>query len=973
MVSYLYQSALGCDSLVTLKVKTVYFFSEQTVEICSNETYYFGNQYFTETGIYFDTLYTVVLGCDSVIQLNLIVKPACLFKEEATIYGNQMYSWQTQNYKNLPEGEHIFSENLTSMLGCDSIYQLTLNVLAKYETYMKDTTCFGVAYTQHGFNITPSVTGLWLDTLTFRAQADCDSIIYLALWVNNTDTTHITDEICFGATYTRYGFNLVANEVTTLYDTLIVQNRFGCDSVLLLALTVNPDFRSTYEAAICFGERFMRYGFDTLPENIGTLQLQLQQTFYSIKGCDSVISVTLTVNPIYAENYYDTICQGRSYNRYNFNYVDTVFDMAGDFHAVQHLQTINGCDSIRTLYLHINPIYTNLYDTLMVCASELPIRTGNRILFSPNTYLVNYKTACGCDSTVWLTLRVYPPQTLISATICAGEPYQLNGFNIPVDSTLTAGYKEYVQHLIGIVGGCDSTVILQLTVNQVYQENILTTVCLGERFNEFGFDTLPTTAGFMEITKNLTTVAGCDSIVTLQLTVNQSYLTEDTVVICSGATPYQWRGQTYTQTGNYSDLLHTTLGCDSLFVLHLTVNNAYYDTVYAVVCSPATYAWRGQTYTQSGTYNDSFTAVNGCDSLYTLVLTVNPAFVNIENVTICNNESYEWQNHTYTQSGSYYDTLHTVHGCDSLFVLHLTLRSAYLFEEEAYSCGGVAYSWRGHTLTASGIYYDTLNTVSGCDSIYKLALTVYAPMSSLLFATICQGENYLWNGVEYTQSGEYTVTSHDGYCDSTATLILTVNPIPHTYLHADICQGKSYEGYGFTVEQEATAIPRTFTLQQIVPTATCDSIVTLVLTINPVSEVAIRDSVWRGQPYLDNGFNLSIYQTQEVGEYHYQLTTHNTTGCDSVVNLTLSVISGTGIEEGDLSSRLTLYPNPTTGELRITNYELREGDNIEIYNMLGQKQFSIFNFQFSTIDVSHLSAGMYVVKIGNYVGKFVKK
>ena len=71
---------------------------------------------------------------------------------------------------------------------------------------------------------------------------------------------------------------------------------------------------------------------------------------------------------------------------------------------------------------------------------------------------------------------------------------------------------------------------------------------------------------------------------------------------------------------------------------------------------------------------------------------------------------------------------------------------------------------------------------------------------------------------------------------------------------------------------------------------------------------------------------------------------------------------------------LQLYPNPTTGELQIMNYQLREGDKIEIYNLLGQKQqFTIHNAQLPTIDVSHLSAGMYTLKIGGYVGKFVKK
>jgi hypothetical protein len=81
-----------------------------------------------------------------------------------------------------------------------------------------------------------------------------------------------------------------------------------------------------------------------------------------------------------------------------------------------------------------------------------------------------------------------------------------------------------------------------------------------------------------------------------------------------------------------------------------------------------------------------------------------------------------------------------------------------------------------------------------------------------------------------------------------------------------------------------------------------------------------------------------------------------------------------GIPTVTLANSLQLYPNPTTGELWIKNYELKEGDKIEIYNMLGQKQqLPTTNYPLTAINVSHLSAGVYTVKIGGYVGKFVKK
>jgi hypothetical protein len=72
-------------------------------------------------------------------------------------------------------------------------------------------------------------------------------------------------------------------------------------------------------------------------------------------------------------------------------------------------------------------------------------------------------------------------------------------------------------------------------------------------------------------------------------------------------------------------------------------------------------------------------------------------------------------------------------------------------------------------------------------------------------------------------------------------------------------------------------------------------------------------------------------------------------------------------------NKLILYPNPATAQLRIMNYELRKGDKVEIFNMLGQMQSSILNSQLSTINVEYLPAGIYILKIGNHIGKFVKE
>jgi len=79
--------------------------------------------------------------------------------------------------------------------------------------------------------------------------------------------------------------------------------------------------------------------------------------------------------------------------------------------------------------------------------------------------------------------------------------------------------------------------------------------------------------------------------------------------------------------------------------------------------------------------------------------------------------------------------------------------------------------------------------------------------------------------------------------------------------------------------------------------------------------------------------------------------------------------------ENFTTSNIHIYPNPATNQLRIKNHELQEGNLIEIYDILGQLQLSIVNqkSEIQTIDISTIAAGMYLLKIGNRIGKFVKE
>ena len=100
-------------------------------------------------------------------------------------------------------------------------------------------------------------------------------------------TQEIRQTICEGTTYTENGF--IANKAGTYAHTL--QTVDGCDSVIILTLTVNPTYNIiTIDASINDGETYEENGFSE--SEAGTYVRTIQSEF----GCDSVITLNLTVN-----------------------------------------------------------------------------------------------------------------------------------------------------------------------------------------------------------------------------------------------------------------------------------------------------------------------------------------------------------------------------------------------------------------------------------------------------------------------------------------------------------------------------------------------------------------------------------------------------------------------------------------------------------------------------------------------------
>ena len=842
------QTAFGCDSSYhfTLVVNPSYSSSE-TATICQSEApYSWRGRELSASGVYSDSLQTVN-GCDSVFSLTLTVNPEYTFSSTQVICDNESFTWHGRTLNQTG----VYYDSLSTTTGCDSVYVLNLQVNPSYLVNETATICSYETYSWHGRTLTQS--GIYHDSL--QTVNGCDSVFVLALTVNpsNTHTDQPVD-LCAGGSYTWRGQTLTE---TGLYTDTVVNN-YGCQDFYSIQVTVHPSYAFDEADTICDTELPYNWRGYTMTA-AGTRNLNLQTAF----GCDSSYHFTLVVNPSYSSSETATICQSEA----PYSWRGRELSASGVYS--DSLQTVNGCDSVFSLTLTVNPEYT-FSSTQVICDNESFTWHG-RTLNQTGVYYDSLSTTTGCDSVYVLNLQVNPSYLVNeTATICSYETYSWHGRTL----TQSGIYHDSLQ----TVNGCDSVFVLALTVNpsNTHTDQPVD-LCAGGSYTWRG-QTLTETGLYTDTVVNN---YGCQDFYSIQVTVHPSYAFDEADTICDTELPYNWRGYTMTAAGTRNLNLQTAFGCDSSYHFTLVVNPSYSSSETATICqSEAPYSWRGRELSASGVYSDSLQTVNGCDSVFSLTLTVNPEYTFSSTQVICDNESFTWHGRTLNQTGVYYDSLSTTTGCDSVYVLNLQVNPSYLVNETATICSYETYSWHGRTLTQSGIYHDSLQTVNGCDSVFVLALTVNPSNTHTdQPVDLCAGGSYTWRGQTLTETGLYTDTVVNNYgCQDFYSIQVTVHP-SYAFDEADtICDTElPYNWRGYTMTAAGT---RNLNLQTAFG---CDSSYHFTLVVNPSYNATETASICQNEvPYSWRGNDYTV-----SGIYSDTLQTVN--GCDSILTLNLTV------------------------------------------------------------------------------------
>ncbi len=259
------------------------------------------------------------------------------------------------------------------------------------------------------------------------------------------------------------------------------------------------------------------------------------------------------------------------------------------------------------------------------------------------------------------------------STICQWEDYEDKYFNIDaydlnVDATTT--YETYTQATRN--GQKDTHVVLDLTVRSESMTTMETTVCEGADYTLDGFD-IHNALSTNQYKQKLQNADGCDSIVVLTLNVTPRVRTNVEQTICQGDY-YEFNGNRYYINTVHTDTLSSLLtGCDSIVTLYLTVNDILRGETDEHLCPGETVEFgKFGAISEAGKYIDTLKTALNCDSVATLYVYTHESAATVKRAAICQGDRYEdsyWAG--LSKPGDYPTPHKTVWGCDSIVTLHL--------------------------------------------------------------------------------------------------------------------------------------------------------------------------------------------------------------------------------------------------------------------------------------------------------------
>ena len=591
----------------------------------------------------------------------------------------------------------------------------------------------------------------------------------------------------------------------------------------------------------------------------------------------------VTVKPSYSDTIRQTLCAGASYT-----HNDSVYTVQGTYY--QYFESYDHCDSIEVIEITVND---TLRDTIhpVICAGAsfdtngyLGCATVSGQDYAPYFFQGVYTqylrdTVTGCfqnlviDLTVNDTLRdtIYP-------VVCAGVTFDTNGHLgcVPVSGQNYAPYwiqGVYTQYLRDPQTGCFQNLVIDLTVTDTIRDTLYHTICPSGHFTLNGH-TYTDTGYYHQLLK---TPLGCDSALTI--VIDRSDTLRETIYrdMCWG-TSLVINAETYYDTGWYRQHLNNLDGCDSILTIHIRYADTLRDTIHPIICAGDTFVHNNVKYFRTGLYNQYWLSIHGCDSLIYIDLTVRDTLFGTTYDTICAGGFTVINGETFREAGTYHQILQASVQCDSFVTVYIHMNDTLRDTINQTICAGQTITVNGQRYWTDGQHKQYLrDPQTDCYHNYVINLTVNDTLRDTIHPVVCAGAIFDTNGVQYWVAGYYTQYLRDpDSCFRNLVVHLQVNDTIRDTIEPWICAGQV-----FRWNRVPYSVAGWYRQEFRTPEG-CDSILHIHLIVGDTLRDTAYFSVCSGQTLTHNGVTYS-----STGWYRQNLK--NFDDCDSVLHIHLTI------------------------------------------------------------------------------------
>ena len=462
------------------------------IEICDIDSFQVGNNYYSVSGLYNDTLISFK-GCDSILGLELMLNPSYGFNEQITVCDSII--WNGVSYSQ----SGLYSLNLLTLKGCDSIFYLDLTINNISTSTQNIMSCDDL--------ISPSGNYIWTNTGTYldtiQNHLGCDSI----LTINYTKSPPISivtsylDPSCYnlnnGVVLVDSIFGGLGNftvdwggvDTNSLFAgnyTVLVTDSIGCLASESIVLTQPSQINISIDSSIAPCSNSLCNGYITYsvsggsPSYTSSFNSSSNYSFCSGNyflivndsvGCTDSVSFSIP-NPISsqfasfdvdcfgANNGYATISSDFGNPPYTYLWSngsnDTIIDLLTP--GLYNLVISDAYSCSDSISFQINEPSQLVYiDTFSLCDGD-SVFSGANFYSQQGVFVDTITSALGCDSIVTSNISILPlSYSSVVDTVCF--IYEYNGISYTQSGIYTQVFTSS--------NGCDSILTLDLNIKQV--------------------------------------------------------------------------------------------------------------------------------------------------------------------------------------------------------------------------------------------------------------------------------------------------------------------------------------------------------------------------------------------------------------------------------------------------------------------------------------------------------------------------